>query len=156
MTSCLAKTGFSPKGNGLQLILELIDSADSEIRMQTYSFTHPLIGDALLKAHKRGVDIKIIVDEDHNGKKVGSSVAGFLAANGVDVKWTKSYAIQHNKVIIVDRKMVETGSFNFSKAAQERNAENVLIIYNCPQLAQPYLQDWQKVYLTGQPVIPNY
>ena len=93
MTSCLAKTGFSPKGNGLQLILELIDSADSEIRMQTYSFTHPLIGDALPKAHKRGVDIKIIVDEDHNGKKVGSSVAGFLAANGVDVKWTKSYAI---------------------------------------------------------------
>lgn len=138
------------------MILSLIDGAKSEIRMQTYSFTHPEIGQALLNAHKRGVDVKIVVDEDHNGKKSNSSVAGFLVANGIDVKVTKAYAIQHNKVIIVDKKAVETGSFNYSKAAQERNAENILVISNCPQLANPYLSDWQKVYETGQPVTSNY
>jgi phosphatidylserine/phosphatidylglycerophosphate/cardiolipin synthase-like enzyme len=52
-------------------------------------------------------------------------------------------AIAHNKIIIVDEKIVLTGSFNFSKAAEERNAENLLIINN-PEIAKLYIENWGK------------
>ncbi len=51
-------------------------------------------------------------------------------------------SIAHNKVIIIDGKIVETGSFNFTYSAQHRNAENVLVIAD-QQLAQAYARNWQ-------------
>lgn len=147
LNGCAAHTAFSPHGEGLSLILDTISSAKKEIRMSTYSFTEPNIGKALLDAHKRGVDVKIVVDKEHNGRREADapSVSRFLASNGVSVSLTKAYKIQHNKVLIVDRQTVQTGSFNFSRAAQKDNAENVLVISRCPKLAAAYLNDWNKL-----------
>lgn len=156
MNGCKASLAFSPDGGGTELVVQTIDSAHQSIRMQTYSFTEPAIGKALLAAHKRGVDVKVVVDKDHNGKKTTSSVAEFLASNGVPVVVTSYFAIQHNKVIVVDGVTVQTGSFNYSRAASKSNAENVIVLSNCSQLAKPYLQDWQKVWDTGTSLKANY
>lgn len=151
LNGCAAKTAFSPNGGGTELIVATINEAKLSIRMATYSFTEPAIGKALLDAMKRGVDVAIVVDKEHNGRREpgAPSVAKFLAENGVKVALTTAYAIQHNKVIVVDGDTVQTGSFNYSRAAQKSNAENVLVISKCHELAKQYLLDWNKLWASA-------
>lgn len=162
LSGCNAQTAFSPNGNGTGLIIDTINGSKKSIRMLTYSFTEPKIGQALLNAHKRGVDVKIAVDDDHDGHKHkgwvkrGPSVAEFLSTNGVPLVVTQAYAIQHNKVLVVDGVTVQTGSFNYSRAAESKNAENVLVMSNCPQIARPYTADFQKVWETGTSLKAKY
>ena len=61
---------------------------------------------------------------------------------GIPTYIDAKHAIAHNKIIIIDRRIVITGSFNFTRAAEENNAENLLIITS-PELAEKYLQNWQ-------------
>jgi phosphatidylserine/phosphatidylglycerophosphate/cardiolipin synthase-like enzyme len=70
------------------------------------------------------------------------SSADFLANQGVPVVIDVNHAIAHNKVIVIDGETVVTGSFNFTKAAQEKNAENLLIIRDSTLAAQ-YAQNWE-------------
>ena len=62
---------------------------------------------------------------------------------GVTTYIDSRHAISHNKIIIIDKETVITGSFNFTKAAEEKNAENLLIIRN-KKLAEAYIDNWNK------------
>lgn len=121
------------------LIIHQIDSAKSEIRIQAYSFTSAPIAEALLAAHKRGVTIQIILDKSQRTDKYSSYT--FFKNTGVPVFIDSAHSIAHNKIIIIDREIVITGSFNFTKAAETKNAENLLIIKSS-ELAQKYLDNW--------------
>ena len=149
LNGCLAKTAFSPKGGGTELVVKTIESAQKQIRLAAYSFTEPAIGKALFDAHKRGVDVAVVLDTEHNGRKSTASVADYLASNGVPVRVTRAFKIMHNKFVVVDGVTVETGSFNFSRAAETSNAENVLVISQCPSLASSYLPVWGRIWDTG-------
>jgi len=116
--------------------------------VQAYSFTSVTIAKALLEAHQRGVQIQIILDKSQRTEKYSS--ADFLANQGVPTRIDASHAIAHNKVIVIDGEMVLTGSFNFTKAAQEKNAENVLIIRD-KALAALYAQNWEAHRQHSQP-----
>jgi phosphatidylserine/phosphatidylglycerophosphate/cardiolipin synthase-like enzyme len=80
------------------------------------------------------------------------SSADFLANQGVPTMIDANHAISHNKVIVIDGELVITGSFNFTKAAQEKNAENLLIIRD-PALAKQYTQNWDAHRQHSQPYI---
>ncbi|OPY86545.1 MAG: Phospholipase D precursor [Smithella sp. PtaU1.Bin162] len=131
---------FSPRGGCEKAIINGINNAKNEIRVQAYSFTSAPIAKALLDAHKRGVNTKIILDKSQ--KKQSYSSYFFFKNQGVPVYIDSAHAIAHNKIIIIDRRIVITGSFNFTRAAEENNAENLLIITS-PELAEKYLQNWQ-------------
>lgn len=60
------QVGYSPEGSARVLVLSAIDSAKTSIRMMAYSFTAPDIMKALVAAKKRGVDVKIVIDERGN------------------------------------------------------------------------------------------
>ena len=94
--------------------------------MQAYSFTSAPIAKALLNAHKRGIKVEVILDKSQRSQKYSS--ADFLANSGILTRIDAAHAIAHNKVIIIDSEIIITGSFNFSRAADEKNAENLLII----------------------------
>jgi phosphatidylserine/phosphatidylglycerophosphate/cardiolipin synthase-like enzyme len=87
------------------------------------------IAKALLDAHKRGVQVQVILDKSQRTEKYSS--ADFLANQGVPTLIDANHAIAHNKVIVIDGEIVLTGSFNFTKAPQEKNAENVrrMVVY---------------------------
>lgn len=70
-------------------------------------------------------------------------VALFLSNAGVPVLIDSKHAIAHNKVIILDRSVLITGSFNFTKAAEEKNAENLLIIKGNQKLVSEYLKNFE-------------
>jgi phosphatidylserine/phosphatidylglycerophosphate/cardiolipin synthase-like enzyme len=130
---------FSPRDGATEAIVREIGQARSEIRVQAYSFTSAPIAEALLKAHTRGIKVEVILDKSQRTKKYSSST--FLANARIPTYIDAEHAIAHNKIIIIDRSVVITGSFNFTKAAEENNAENLLIIRS-KDVAKPYLDNW--------------
>jgi len=132
---------FSPNDGATTAIVREIDRARSEILVQAYSFTSAPIAKSLLKAHKRGVKVQVILDKSQKTQKYSS--ASFLTNSGIPTYIDEKHAIAHNKIILIDRAVVITGSFNFTKAAEEKNAENLLIIRS-KELVKPYLQNWQR------------
>lgn len=148
------EVGFSPDEGAEALVLKVINSAQHEIRVLSYSFTSAPVVDALLAARHRGVDVAMIADyknnvtEDRSGKAKHALAA--LVNAGARVRTISDFAIHHDKTIIVDGHHVETGSFNFSSAAAHRNSENVLVVWDSPELARIYLRHWQERFGRGQ------
>lgn len=117
---------FSPHGGCTEAIVANLDKATNMVLVQAYSFTSVPIAKALVDAEKRGVKVQVILDKSQRTEKY--SEADFLFHAGVPTWIDAKYAIAHNKIIIIDGKTVLTDSFNFSKAAEESNAENLLVI----------------------------
>lgn len=130
---------FSPRGEGQSLIVDRIGLAKKEILVQAYGFTNQRITEALIKAKQRGVDVQVLVDKSNETAKF-SKVKDLLKA-GITVLVDSKPAIAHNKVMIFDESAVITGSFNFTSAAQNKNAENVLLLEN-QELAKVYKDYW--------------
>ena len=152
--SAAFEVGFSPKGKSLNIILDGIKNAEESILVAAYSFTSKPISTALLEAHKRGVAVRVVADAKSNTSQY--SAVTFLANQGVPVRVNDRYAIFHHKFMVFDGRHVETGSFNYSAAAVDRNAENVLLLMNVPEIAGRYAQEWQRLWNEGKEVKPNY
>ena len=132
---------FSPNGGCTDAIVRELDKASSTVLVQAYSFTSYRIAKALLDAHKRGIKVEVILDKSQRGDQYSS--ADFLANSGIPTKIDSQHAIAHNKIMIIDGETVITGSFNFTKAAEENNAENLLVIHD-KVLAERYTKNWQE------------
>ncbi len=130
---------FSPHGGCTEAVVEALSSAKSTVLVQAYSFTSAPIAKALVDAHRRGVKIEVILDKSQRTEKYSS--ATFIYNNGIPCFIDAQHAIAHNKVMNIDARTVITGSFNFTKAAEEKNAENLLVISN-PEMAAKYMQNW--------------
>jgi len=87
-------------------------------------------------AHKRGVKVFAVLDKSQQTEKY--SAATFLVNAGLQTLIDDQHAIAHNKVMVIDSATVITGSFNFTKAAEEKNAENLLVIKEAPELVKAY------------------
>jgi len=132
---------FSPQGGAQQAIVDAIGKARESVYVQAYSFTSAPIAKALVDAKARGVKVEAILDKSQ--RKATYTGATFLKNAGIPVYIDDKHAIAHNKVMILDGQTVITGSFNFTKAAEERNAENLLILRD-KGLALLYTENWQK------------
>lgn len=118
---------FTPGQRCDSLIINAIDNAQRTIEVQAYQLTSTPISSALAKANRRGVKVRIILDKSQYRHK-GYSAALYFMNQHIPVWIDRKPAIAHNKVMIIDNDIVITGSYNFSKSAQYRNAENILII----------------------------
>lgn len=132
---------FSPNGGCTEAVVKEINQAKSEILIQAYSFTSKEIAAALIKAHNKGIRVEAILDKSNRSAKY--SAGDFTAHAGIPTFIDDRHAIAHNKIMIIDRAIVITGSFNFTKAAEEKNAENLLVIRN-KELSRTYIDNWMK------------
>lgn len=130
---------FSPKGGCEQAIVNEINGAKKEVLVQAYSFTSVPIAQSLMAAKKRGIDVRVILDKSQ--VTTAYSMATFLLNQGIPTYIDSIHAIAHNKTIVIDNKEVITGSFNFTKSAEEKNAENLIIIRST-KLARIYAANW--------------
>lgn len=119
---------FSPKGGCTEAIVARIQTAKRSIRMLSYSFTSRPIIAAIIDAKKRGLEIVIVVDKSQINAK--ESAVNLLHEAEIPVYIDMQHRIAHSKIIIYDNETISTGSFNFTKAAEERNSENLLFIKN--------------------------
>lgn len=134
-------TCFTPGEHCTDLIVDAIRLAKTSIEVQAYSFTSSPIIRALIDAKQRGVSVDILLDKSN--VKQTYSVLRDLEEHHIPFLIDYRPAIAHNKVMIIDDHVVITGSFNFTKNAQSRNAENVLVI-DSAELAKRYEENFSR------------
>ncbi len=130
---------FSPDGGCTAAIISALDKAQRNILVQAYYFTSAPIAEALVRAHRRGVAVTVVLDRSQAGR--GYSSAEFLHRAGIATLIDDQHAIAHNKIILIDDELVITGSFNFTQKAESSNAENVLFVRD-KSILQKYLANW--------------
>jgi phosphatidylserine/phosphatidylglycerophosphate/cardiolipin synthase-like enzyme len=107
-----------------------------------FSFTDDAIGQALIDAQARGVTVSGVV-ERQSANGTGSEYP-VLTDAGIDVLTDGNCYIMHHKTIVVDERIVVTGSYNFTKSAEQSNDENLLII-DSPAFAREYMAEYARV-----------
>jgi phosphatidylserine/phosphatidylglycerophosphate/cardiolipin synthase-like enzyme len=132
---------FSPNGGAEEAIVRNIDSTRSHILVQAYSFTSEPIAAALMRAKQRGCFVSVVLDKGQ--LKAKGSQWHICREHGIPVGFDMKAKIQHSKVLILDSTKIITGSYNFSKAADKSNAENLLILED-RKLALHYIKEWHK------------
>jgi phosphatidylserine/phosphatidylglycerophosphate/cardiolipin synthase-like enzyme len=133
---------FSPKGGCQEAVLQELARARREILVQAYSFTSKQICEALIEAKKRGVIVIILLDKSNEVERY--SDLHLLLESGLEPLIDAEHPIAHNKIMIIDRKTIVTGSFNFTHQAEGENAENLLIIKGHGELANQYHVNFMK------------
>lgn len=129
-----------PSGCGSLIAKEIVKARDT-IYMQAYNLTSKSIIFQLKRAYLRGVSVNILVDGGNLSDN--KNIYRDLKNAGINILFDKMSGIAHNKVIIIDELKVVTGSFNFTKSADYKNAENVLLIEDA-KISYKYLQNWKK------------
>ncbi len=148
--------GFSPEGSALTLVLKTIDDSQRSLRLIGYVFTSPDVVKSLIDAKKRGVDVRVIVDEKANRNNTSQAALNLLVNAGIPTRIINAYKITHDKIIVADERTTETGSFNYTRAADRSNSENVIVIRNNPEVAKTYLSHWQSRWEKGQDWTSTY
>ena len=136
-------TCFTPGEKCTDLIVKQIDEAKKSIYIQAYGFTSQPIIEAVANAKNRGLVVKIILDKVNETEQQGNG-AKYLRSKNIEVLIDNKVAIAHNKIMVIDERNIITGGFNFTKSAQDRNAENVLIILDDSTVANKYITNWEK------------
>jgi phosphatidylserine/phosphatidylglycerophosphate/cardiolipin synthase-like enzyme len=114
------------------------------VRFLAYSFTQDELAEALLQRSLEGIDVTGVMEARQVESNVGSDYERFRGA-GLDVRLDANPSNMHHKVLIIDDSIVVTGSYNFSRSAEERNDENTLVIHD-PAIAAQYLAEFQEIF----------
>lgn len=134
---------FTPGIACQQSVVNEISAAQESIKVQAYVLTNPDILAALVSAKQRNIDVKVILDKsqlvDHKEYKAAST---YLISNKIPVWEDHKPPIAHNKILIIDDRIIMTGSYNFSESAN-KNAENFLKISD-GALSRVYIRNFEK------------
>lgn len=131
---------------GENRIINIVKEAEQSVKVAIFSFTHEELADELVKADINGLDVEVLVESrQRNGQ---SSQYERLRDFGVDIKVDGNKNNLHHKFIVIDNKIVITGSPNFSFSGYNRNDENFLIIYN-EDLALKYVKEFNRLFDEG-------
>jgi len=104
-------------------VIGAIHRARTSLDVQAYNFTNPEIIQAIGDAKKRGLHVRVILDKENRQPRYTG--ATYLRNAGVPVRIDDKVAIAHNKVMVIDDDLVVGGSYNYTRSAEQRNAENV-------------------------------
>lgn len=133
---------FSPDGGAAGQVIDWIDRANETIHVLIYSFTNDDIGDAVMRARQRGVEIKVVFEKSQISQY---SEYMKLRTVGVLVRNDTNSGLMHHKVAVIDGYLLLTGSFNWSASAEERNNENLMVIIS-ENLATTFEEEFQKIW----------
>jgi len=151
-----ARAVFTPQDDVAGQIADAVRHARRQVLVQAFSFTHDGIAQELIDAHRRGVEVKLIADREQT-EKMDHGMVPRIAAAGVPVWLDGEHQSAHNKVLVIDAgtpaAMVVTGSFNFTRAAQYKNAENVVFLGASATLAEAYARNWQGHLAHSKPLM---
>jgi len=137
------KVMFSPRDDCAREIVSEIDKAKTFIYVAMYTFTSRQVAQALLRARKRGVDVKLCSDSGQTEYKY--SKVGFLENKGVPTKLIDGSGYMHNKFCVIDGATVITGSYNWTVSADLRNNEDLLIIKSA-EIAKQYKRQFGRLW----------
>ena len=141
------QVGFAPWDNAEGMIVDAIREAKQQILVQAFSFTSRTLANALIAARRRGVDVRVMADREQTFGGEASRIPDLVRAD-IPVTLEVRYQSAHNKVMVIDAGSADaaviTGSYNWTYAAQYKNAENVLILRHNPEMVKAYAANWRK------------
>jgi phosphatidylserine/phosphatidylglycerophosphate/cardiolipin synthase-like enzyme len=150
---------ITPGDDFESLVVRHINAARRSVRVQAYYLTSTTILRALRAAAARGVKVEAILDRVNARKRTAS--ATYLSLAAADVWIDDAVSIAHNKIMIIDGDEVIGGSFNYTKSAQTRNAENVTFL-DGQEIAAAFERNWEarraaatKLYPVEAPTTPD-
>lgn len=141
---------FSPKGGAAEEIIKQIDNAEFYIDIAMYSFTYEPIAEAIIRAKNRAVKIRILMDKVQSQGKY--SKYEFFLDNEIAVIQDRRAGIMHNKIAIIDAKVLFTGSYNWTKSAEESNQENLLKFIDEEEIIKVYQERLDYLWEFNKPL----
>jgi phosphatidylserine/phosphatidylglycerophosphate/cardiolipin synthase-like enzyme len=139
---------FSPDDGVAEHIEEILNDAEESIHFMAFSFTTDEFGEAIRAQAENGLTVAGVMEEQQVKSNIGTEYDFFKQA-GLEVFLDGNEGQMHHKTMIVDEKIVITGSYNFSRSAEIRNDENLVILHN-KQIADFFLKEFWRVYQQGQ------
>ncbi len=140
---------FSPEDGISEKLLALVDQADTSIHFLAYTFTLDDLGEELVQKYQSGVDVRGVFEGEILPGSTGTEYDRLRRA-GMDIRLDGNPALMHEKLMIIDGEIVVIGSYNFTRAADERNDENILIIHDS-SLAHLFENEFNRVFEASQP-----
>lgn len=150
---------FLPAGTYYHAVHKAINESKESVYIAMYLFkkhgedpnhlVNILIED-LKKAKKRGVRIKVILDQTikgFDGQSLNNDAYQVLLENGVEVKYAPSNKVFHTKLVVVDEKITFVGSHNWTLAALGEYNNEFSVMINSPKVAQSFISQ-----IKGTPV----
>lgn len=134
---------FSPGDDCENAIIHTIRKAKQSVKICVFTISENNITDEIIATHKRGISVKIVTDNDKLNDR-GSDIRR-LADAGIVVKIDQSSSHMHHKFCVVDKRVLITGSYNWTKSAADRNQENLLIMED-PKMVRSYLHEFEKLW----------
>lgn len=134
---------FSPGGRTDQAIVDAIGTARARVWIAGYYFTSSSIAQALERAWRRGVDVRVVLDRSQ--ATLGYSSATYFHNHGVPLWINARYPVMHHKFLIVDDGTVGFGSMNFTRAGAQHNAENFNLFRHWTALAATYAREFDRL-----------
>jgi phosphatidylserine/phosphatidylglycerophosphate/cardiolipin synthase-like enzyme len=135
---------FSPDDGVSDRLVSIIRKAEQSIDFMAFSFTSDNLGKVIRDGWDRGLEVKGVMDADQIAFNIGTEYDLFKQ-DEMDVYLDGGSGQMHHKVIIIDGEIVITGSYNFTRSAETRNDENVVLIYD-EDIAGFFLQEFERVY----------
>jgi len=145
----LIAISFSRTQDTSTLLRQWISKSNQTIKLMLYCITQDPLSDALITAKNRGIDVDIVID-DSMVNTSGSDYQRILGS-GIDIRNDSYSGLMHHKVMIIDGKVVATGSYNWSAAAEDSNYEN-LIILRSTDIAGQYIAEFNRIWSQTAPV----
>lgn len=138
---------FAPGLNPVDAILAMIDSAERTIVVAQFTFTLRVLADAIGQAIRRGVKVRVLLDQMQS--QVRGSMIVYLKALEAEVRVDKEPGLMHLKYCIVDNARMVTGSFNWTKQATRLNRENLLVI-EIPEIVKLHVQNFEEIWQSAE------
>ena len=135
-------TYFAPENDTISPLLKEITSAKKSIYFMVFSFTHDKLGNAMRDRFKKGISVEGVFEDRQIDKH---SEYESMKKAGIPITVDDSPGTMHHKVVVIDEETVITGSYNFSKNAETRNSENLLIIKGNEKIARTYLKEFKRL-----------
>ena len=138
---------FSPQGYAMYRgVIPLIDKAEKSIDLSIFFLTHKNVSKALVRAKKRGVNVRVIIDA--TGATNGYSKHKYLRENNIDVKVENWGGKMHMKSALIDKKHIIVGSMNWTSAGESKNDENTLIIMEDEKNGKKVSEFFEKLWIS--------
>jgi phosphatidylserine/phosphatidylglycerophosphate/cardiolipin synthase-like enzyme len=138
---------FSPAGGAEAAVLGQIAAAQRSIHVLAFSFTSEPIAAAVVARARQGLDVRGVFERQNAAGR--GAMLGALRGGGVEALEDGGCYLLHHKVIIIDARVVLTGSYNFTGSAEHSNDENMLVVRDAG-LARAYLEEFERLYAQAQ------
>ncbi|MDP9901496.1 phospholipase D family nuclease [Variovorax ginsengisoli] len=148
-----AEVFFSPDGRADQAIADVIGAARQRVWVAGYYFTSTVIAKAIDQAHRRKIDVRVVLDRSQATLKYSS--ATYFHNQKIPLWINARYPLMHHKFVVVDADTVGLGSMNFTRAGAQQNADNFNLFRRWPAMADTYAREFQRLQQESLPYRPG-